>query len=151
MRGYSVLDIYLHAILKDTKESQLVSVVDKMDGFSEALHELLAGNVPFAESVINYLTRTFALDRLIEKYPLIKDLFFDHRNPFVCALPVSQAEDVKSVAYLSDLFAGKSRNARPHTRETVACDTHISMYELWKRVVIENFGVEVLIDQKEFY
>ncbi len=146
VQGYLLLDLYHRAILKDSKEAQLVSLVDKMDGFCEALHELLAGNTPFAEAVMNYFVKTFALDRLIRKYPLIQDIFFDPRNPFV-----SPTDDSRGVVQLSDLFRGKTCNARPHTPETVACNTHIPMYELWKRVTIEHFGIGALIDQKESY
>lgn len=150
VRGYPLLDLYYHAIFKDCMEAQLVSVVDKMDGFCEALHELLAGNTPFAEPVINYLTKTFALNRLLHKYRLISKVFLDPRNPFVVADP-EDPEDGKSVAQLGDLYERKTCNAKPHTPETVMANTHIPMYELWKRVTIKHFGMEALIGQRESY
>jgi hypothetical protein len=115
VQGYPLLDLYFHAIFKDCMEAQLVSVVDKMDGFCEALHELLAGNVPFAEPVINYLTKTFPLNRLVHKYPLIRKIFLDPRNPFVVADP-EDPEDGQSVAQLGALYRGK-----PATRNRTSC------------------------------
>ena len=138
VEGYNVRDLLLQAIRKDRIVGQLGSVIDKVDGFCEALHEVLAGNVVFLEAVINYYTHTF--NDLPGKYPLIKRMFSDDRNPFT--FPVCD---------LWQLFEGGARTPGPHTRETIACDTGIPLYEMWKRTTIKHFGYEPLIRQTEFY
>jgi hypothetical protein len=136
--GYKLLDLWLHTIHKDCPEAQVVSVVDKKDGFCEALHEVLAGNLVFLEPVINYLTKTF--NKLSENYPLIRGIFSDNDNPF--AMPVCE---------LYDFFQGGRWRPQPHTVETIARETSIPMYESWKKLTIKEFGIGPLIDQTERY
>ena len=54
IEGYYYLDLLLHAIKKDCREAQLHSFADKHDGYNEAIHEVLAGNIIFLEPIINY-------------------------------------------------------------------------------------------------
>jgi 5'-deoxynucleotidase YfbR-like HD superfamily hydrolase len=135
--GYNYLDLLLHAIRKDCREAQLVSVADKSDGLCEALHEALAGNTVFWEPVLNYYSQVFS--DLPRKYPLIRELFSSDRNPFSL-----------SVCQLFDLFEGGNRSAQPHTRETIAFNTGIPVYEWWKAITIKKFGIGPLINQVEF-
>jgi hypothetical protein len=109
-----------------------------VDGFSEALHEALAGNTIFTEGVYNYLTQTWS--QLPEKYPLIEKIFSDLRNPF--AMPTCN---------FHLFFDGGRRLPRLHAPETLACPTGIPIYEIWKQVTIDLFGVGPLIQQVEFY
>jgi hypothetical protein len=137
--GYPVHDILMHAVFKDCIEMQFVSAVDKMmDGYSEALHEALAGNAIFTAGVQNYLTKTWT--KLPEEYPLIRKIFSDRRNPF--AMPPCD---------FHVLFDGGHRPPRPHTPETVLRQTGIPIYEWWKRVTISRFGMDPLVHQTEFY
>ncbi len=137
--GYLIQDILMHAVFKDCIEMQFVSAVDKMvDGYSEALHDALAGNVVFVEGVQNYLTKTWA--KLPEDYPLIAKIFSHPRNPF--AMPPCD---------FHVLFGGGRRPPRPHTPETVLRPTRISIYEWWKKVTIDRFGMDPLVHQTEFY
>ena len=55
--GYKYLQLLLHAVRKDCREAQLVSLADKYDGYCEALHEVLAGNLVFLEAVVNTIQR----------------------------------------------------------------------------------------------
>lgn len=137
--GYPVRDILMHAVFKDCIEMQFVSAVDRMmDGYSEALHDALAGNSIFIAAAQNYLTKTWAT--LPEDYPLIAKVFSHPRNPF--AMPSCD---------FHLLFDGGRRPPRPHTPETVLCPTGIPIYEWWKRVTINRFGMDPLIHQTEFY
>jgi hypothetical protein len=137
--GYPIRDILMHAVFKDCIEMQFVSAVDKMmDGYGEALHEALAGNGIFTEGVQNYLTKTWA--ELPEDCSLIAKVFSHPHNPFVmppCDFHV--------------LFDGGRRPPRPHTPEDVLRQTGIPIYEWWKRVTINRFGMDPLIHQTEFY
>lgn len=128
----------LHAIRKDDVSAQIVSVIDKCDGFCEALHEVLAGNLVFVEPLINYLTHTF--NDLPGKYPLIGEFFSEPRSPF--RFPVCE---------LASYFKYGSRQPQPHTWETISRNTRIPMYEAWKRVTLKHFGTGPLIDQTEFF
>jgi len=135
--GYNYLQLLLHAIHKDCREAQLVSVVDKVDGYCEALHEVLAGNTVFLEAVINYDTKTFGC--LLGKYPLIGEVFsIDHD---LLSVPVVS---------LSDFFVNGERGAQLHTLETIARNTGIPMYEEWKITTIKKLGTSPLINQTEF-
>ncbi|NVN96867.1 HD domain-containing protein [Candidatus Nomurabacteria bacterium] len=73
IKGYEYKQLSLHAIHKDCIEAQAVSFVDKIDGYCEAIHEILAGNNIFLEPIINYYARTF--NHLHKNYPLIKEFF----------------------------------------------------------------------------
>jgi len=139
--GYPLRDILMHAVFKDCIEMQFVSAVDKMmDGYSEALHEALAGNGIFIEGVQNYLTKTWAELPVSKEYSLIRKIFSDRRNPF--AMPPCD---------FHILFDGGRRPPRLHTSEDVLRPTGIPIYEWWKRVTINRFGMDPLIRQTEFY
>jgi hypothetical protein len=143
INGYNIFELLLHMIFKDVPGAQLGSVLDKIDGFCEAIHETLAGNFVFLEPWHNYLEDPF--NNLPEHYPLIKDLFpKNHKeqgNPFI--MPPCK---------LYDFFEGGKRPPTPHTLETLALPTGIPIYDMWKGVTIEtpDLGVGLLIDQVEF-
>lgn len=138
VEGYNYLQLLLHAIHKDCMEAQLVSVVDKNDGYGEALHELLAGNNMFSQPVVNYHLDTFA--DLPGNYPLIRDLF-----PNVHPLLSNPLFDV------SDYYGRGNKPPIPHTPETVARITRIPRYEEWKAITIKMFGLEALVTRTEFH
>ncbi|MFA6386253.1 MAG: YfbR-like 5'-deoxynucleotidase [Candidatus Paceibacterota bacterium] len=139
IKGYNYKEIALHAILKDCMEAQAVSFVDKIDGYSEAIHEVLAGNLVFLEPVINYLSNTF--NDLVRAYPLIKELF-EIKNVWF---------DLKSVVDLKDFFEDGLIGGKPHTKETIDKKTVIPQYEMWKKITLKNFGIEPLVNQAEFH
>jgi 5'-deoxynucleotidase YfbR-like HD superfamily hydrolase len=134
---YNYLELLLHAIHKDCMEAQLVSVADKVDGYCEALHEVLAGNIVFLDPVINYNMQIF--NNFPNKYPLIKNIFLEKHN--LLSNPV-----VNLVEY----FALGGRIAELHTLETLVRDTGMPRYEEWKKTTIRIFGVDALIRQTEF-
>ena len=127
----------LEAKLKITIMSQLASFVDKVDGFCEAFHELLAGNVTFAEPVYNYALETFS--NIENKYPLLKPIINSDNNEFF----------KKHIGSLQGYFKNGSVQARFHTTETVKRKTGFPDYEIWKEVKIKTFGMDVLIVKKE--
>jgi hypothetical protein len=136
--GYNYLQLLLHAIRKDCIEAQLVSVVDKDDGYCEALHEVLAGNTVFLEPIINYNAKTF--DCLSGKYPLIEKMFSSGHN--LLSVPV---------VGLSEFFTNGERGAQLHTLEIIARKTGIPVYEEWKKTTIKNMSVSPLVNQTEFH
>ncbi|MEI6316202.1 MAG: YfbR-like 5'-deoxynucleotidase [bacterium] len=136
--GYNIKDLMLEAKEKKTLISQLASFVDKVDGFCEAFHELLAGNNVFAEPVWNYPLETFG--HLKDKYPLLVNLF--HSDHFFFQ---------KHIGCLQGFYQKGRIAPKPHDKETVTRKTEFPHYEFWKSVTIKNFGIEKLIVQKEFF
>lgn len=137
---YRYLDLLMHAILKDCPEAQLHSFADKLDGYGEAIHEVLAGNMGFLEAVINYIAKTFS--DLSGHYPLIK-VAFDPSVKFF-HFPVVDLKPYFQYGNLGAFF---------HTPETIMENkTGILHYELWKEVTLSlPGGMELLTEQKEFH
>lgn len=138
VRGYNYKQILLCSVFKDCIEAQAVSFVDKIDGYCEALHEVLAGNTIFLEPVINYHGKTF--NDLSKKYPLVKELFSGN-NTFT-NFPVVD---------LIEFFQKGDIGAHPHTLESIKRKTEIPQYEEWKKVTIKKLGTETLTKQLEFH
>jgi hypothetical protein len=137
--GYQYEDLLMHAILKDCPEAQLHSFADKLDGFCEALHEVLAGNIAFLQPVINYVVKSF--DDLPARFPLIGEVFGVKDSHF--HFPVIE---------LAPYFEHGSKSAFLHTPESLTWSTGISHYELWKRVTLSlPSGMERLTKQVEFH
>jgi 5'-deoxynucleotidase YfbR-like HD superfamily hydrolase len=138
INGYLYREILTHAVFKDCMEAQLVSFVDKIDGYCEAVHEVLAGNIIFLEPIINYDLKSF--NNLQENYPLIKNLFTSKHSFF--QFPVVD---------LKDFFSDGKIGARPHTEENLNKKTFIPHYEMWKKITVEKIGIQPLINQVEFH
>lgn len=140
---YNYEDILMHAIKKDCVEAQLHSFADKIDGYCEAIHEVLAGNIIFLEPVINYQARTF--NNLSDNFPLIKKIF--------------NGEKIKNTLFdfpvvdLKDFFQKGSIGAEPHTIESIKRKTLIPHYETWKEITLSTFknGIDLLTKQVEFH
>ncbi|MFA6324872.1 MAG: YfbR-like 5'-deoxynucleotidase [Candidatus Paceibacterota bacterium] len=137
--GYNYKQILFHAIFKDCIEAQVVSFVDKVDAYCEAIHEVLAGNTVFLEPIINYNMRTF--NNLSENFSLIKKLFFSTPNNFF-SFPVVD---------LRGFFEYGNIGSTSHNLETINRKTEIPHYEKWKEVTIRKIGIDVLINQVEFH
>ena len=138
INGYFYEQILLHSIFKDCMEAQLVSFVDKIDGYCEAVHEVLAGNNVFLEPVINYNLKTF--NNLKDKYPLIEKIF-ELKNIWFDLCVVD----------LKVFFENGNIGSLPYTEETVKKKTHILQYERWKEITVKKFGIQQLINQVEFH
>jgi hypothetical protein len=138
--GYRYKDLLMHSILKDCPEAQLHSFADKMDGYGEALHEVLAGNTCFLEPVMTYLARIF--NDLPGKFPLIQEVFKFGNGHF--SFPVID---------LIDYFEKGNIGSFLHTPKTIESKkTKISHYEFWKKVTLSMpNGLEILTKQKEFH
>lgn len=136
--GYAYGDLLRECIRKDTPEAQLLSFADKNDGQFEAVHEILAGNIFFVEPVINYERKTFAREKLREKYPLIAPLF-SHE-----ACPYNHHETVSLGELAADPFFGEY-----HTPFSLKRRTGILFYERIKDLTMRDFGVHILIEAKE--
>lgn len=136
--GYFYKNILLHAVYKDCIEAQFVSFVDKIDGYCEALHEVMAGNNVFLEPIINYNIHTF--NKVRSKYYLLEKAFESEHNFFNF-----------EVVDLKEFFQDGEIGPAPHSVESIKRKTLIHHYEEWKRITIKNFGVNILINQTEFH
>lgn len=134
------IDLLMHAIMKDCPEAQLHSFADKLDGYGEAMHEVLAGNISFLEPVINYLAKTF--NDLPGNFSLIKEAFQPENRFF--HFPVVE---------LRSHFEFGMPGAFPHTAESIMNrKTGILHYELWKKVTLSMpGGMDLLTQQTEFH
>lgn len=139
IKGYEYKQLSMHAIFKDCIEAQIVSFIDKIDGYCEAIHEVLAGNAVFLEPIINYNLKTF--NNLNVKYHLIKKVFELKEYWF----------DLGIVVDLKEFFENGSKGTKPHTIETIKKKTVIPSYEKWKEITISKFGINLLINQIEFH
>lgn len=138
IEGYAYRDLLMHAILKDCPEAQLHSFADKLDGYGEAIHEVLAGNTCFVEPVINYVAKSF--NNPHERFPLIAKAFDSTNGPF--SFPV---------VCLKKYFEHGLITTRPHTQASLMRKTEIPHYEMWKEVTLGlPNGLEVLTQQLEF-
>jgi hypothetical protein len=136
--GLHYHDLLMHAMHKDCVEAQLHSFADKLDGYGEALHEVLAGNTAFLEPVINYSFHTFNNPK--GKFPLLEKCFRPGNGYFY--FPVAGRNE-----YLEDGLV----NAHPHTEASLATNSGIEHYEMWKRVTLSlPNGLEALTLQREF-
>ncbi len=135
---YNIKSLMLEAHEKSTLISQLASFVDKVDGFCEAFHEVLAGNNVFAEPVWNYPLETFSIKE--QKYPLLNKLFKSEHIFFK-----------KHIGDLKVYFQKGKIGPKLHNEETLKRITGFPYYELWKEVTIKNFGIAPLVVQKEFF
>ncbi len=138
VEGYPYRDVLFHAHRKDCTEAHLLSAADKLEAFSSGMHEALAGNGVFIEPVFNYCMHTF--NRFPRKYPLIRKLFTCRKSLF--SFPPCN---------LAGIFKDGSLPGGPHTRETIAWDTKIPPYEIWKQLTIKHFGEELLLRPVESF
>jgi hypothetical protein len=136
IEGYQYQDLLMHAILKDCPEAQLHSFCDKLEGYCEALHEVLAGNTVFLEPVINYNAKTF--NDLSGNFPLIKEIFKGQQLFNFLA------------ADLKPYFNYGRMGAFLHTPESIMKETRIFHYELWKKITLSMpGGIELLTKNTE--
>ncbi|PIN86051.1 hypothetical protein COV19_06900 [Candidatus Woesearchaeota archaeon CG10_big_fil_rev_8_21_14_0_10_44_13] len=141
VNGYKYHDLLDAAIEKVTKEAQVVSLADKLDGFGEALHEVFAGNTVFMEGIngvappcVNY---TKILSEFERNFPLIIklwDAYYGAHPAFTSPPPIESYN-------LAD--------ARPHTIDSIMKPSGHPQYESWKRVTIDNGWIGLLVTMTE--
>ncbi|MBD3318848.1 HD domain-containing protein [Candidatus Woesearchaeota archaeon] len=132
INGYEYRLLLTHALTKDCLEAQIVSLADKIDGFCESVHEVVAGNALFEEPVSLYPDRLNAFPKRFSKLRYL----IPSAHPFlrlVQPLPVS--------ALLS--------RGSPHTIGSVHLQTDSPHYEKWKQLSIAYIGRSCLVDRKE--
>ena len=129
INGFNLRELLYNAKDKDTPEAQLVSLVDKRDGWGEAMHEVYAGNELFIEVVRSYDEKHFIPRK--GKWPLIKDLFeIDH--PFLND-PVEL--DYEAIAERG-IF---------HTLKSIYQESSNPAYDLWRKITIARDGPSSLV------
>ncbi len=130
--GYNYHALLKEAEGKNTIESQIMKIIDRLDAFGESLHETYSGNSSFLshpelpEGVNPVQTYTKILSELPEKQPQLKHLF-DGRHPLL-TLPrqIDQHEIVK-LAKLPTLESIKQSSGNSH-------------YDAWKEITIKYGG-----------
>lgn len=139
--GYNYQQLLLHALRKDCVEAQLVSYLDKVDAYSEAMHEVLGGNISGLRSVIGYVD---TIRSVKQKYALIAPVLERKDVPL---LNIGLRTDMRRVHWKNYIHLNK-----PHTPESILLKTEFSFYNSWKELVLKNLGqegVQILTEQVE--
>jgi 5'-deoxynucleotidase YfbR-like HD superfamily hydrolase len=139
IEGYSYRELLIHAMNKDCVEAQLVSYIDKLDGYCESLHEVYAGNICLLRSVVFYAN---ALSLFPEKYPVLRELLASKNSPLTYIRDQISPYEVKAENY--------AHLNKPHTADSILRNNDFPFYKEWKRIVIEKGNIDWLINQKEF-
>ena len=141
--GYTYEQLLTEALTKDSIEAQFVSYIDKLDGYCESLHELLAGNLSLVPSVFFY---TWTLATFSNKFPALKNMLESKPHPLIVSITsVSSGTHVVSKE-LQDFKV-------PYTIESLDRETRFPFYNEWRKIVHERGGTEGLdwlIKQREF-
>lgn len=131
INGYSYRDLLYNVMNKNCIEVQLVSFVDKIDGFCEYLHELHAGN-DCRGGVQEYLD---VLPTFPVKFPELAKLI-PGEHPFCHVMPNIDMDKILA-------------NGKPHDKVSVWRDSGIPHYERWKAITNEHLEIEPLINKIE--
>lgn len=140
--GYSYIDLLHEAKEKGTRESQLLSYLDKYSALCESLHELFAGNYEFHKGWQTERSRppvagTNIAD-LIPKYALVTPFF--------------QTAHAVVAPYQKPNVEQWLREGKPYTRESILTPTGFKHYDFWKFTILKRGGKEGLrwlIQQRE--
>lgn len=132
--GYEYKDLLHSAHFKDNLEAQIISYIDKVDGFCEAYHELRAGNNAFIEPMKHYPSE---INSFREKYPGMGELFDSDIALFSRVPRINITETLEKGGL--------------HTPEDIKKRTGIYHYDLWKSITLSGFGIRPLVEVKEDY
>jgi len=139
--GYNYQKLLLHVLRKDCVEAQLVSYLDKVDAYCEAMHEVFGGNISGLRSVIGYID---TIRSIKQKYILIAPLF-EHKD--LPLLNIGLRTDMRRVHWRNYVHLNK-----PHTPESILLETEFSFYNSWRDLALKNLGqegVRILTEQVE--
>ncbi len=130
---YIYRDVLIEAKDRQTREAQLIKLIDKYDAYCEAIHELRAGNVdvtinktsafgepaPVPFELYPKLTR-----KLANESEMLKGLFEQSTHPFLSPIdPI----DFRSIA----------ASGQMHTADSVRIPTGISAYDAWIEMIFK--------------
>ena len=132
IHDYVYEKLLLEMAEKKTPESLLVTYVDKLDGYCESMHEVLAGNISLMRSVMFYV-KTFA--EFPTKYPKLAAFCAEKSSPLTF---VDNRTDVNGVRF------ARYAKLKPYTKESINAQTDFPFYNEWRRIVIARAGAEGL-------
>jgi hypothetical protein len=135
LNGFLYRELLYEAIAEGSEksaEAQLAKLADKLDCFGECAHEMISGNISLFErpmkNCISYLTS------FQEQYPEIAPLWIH--------CPEHAAFSVPRMITEKDMVI-------PQTETTVRSRSGILMYDLWKAITINNWGIDYLVQKRE--
>lgn len=132
VHGYEYAGLLFEMVHKETPESQLVGLADKLDARCETFHELFGGNFSFVSSTAFYIS---TLHRLGEKLPLFAAFIRDKAHPLLQDLGPLPSD-------------GKLRPAdfahfnKPHTIESLEAPSRFPFYDAWRKLICDRGGEE---------
>lgn len=128
INGYNYLDLLNESERKQTIESQVMKLIDRLDAFGESLHEIYSGNKCFLghtelpKGVNPVQTYTEILSKTAMKYPLLRNVF-DGRHPLLRIPKEIDPESIVERAELPD-------------KESIVTDVGNSHYDIWKDITL---------------
>jgi len=132
INGFTYRALLYHALRKDCAEAEVVSWVDKVEGFCECLHEVHAGNQRFVGAGKAYVDK---INGLTTKHPRLRQIAGkDH--------PLLQLPTQPPMERIL-------HDGRHHTEESVKRNTGIPHYDRWKELTMAYFGIGELVDIRE--
>lgn len=139
---YAYRELLCEALYHSSIEAQVSDYADKLDGFSESMHEVLAGNISFVRSLLFYQKR---MTEFPMKYPRLAQFLRHRRAPLIDL-------DMRRDHY----FAPKKNYVvfgKPFTRKSLTQPTDFPFYNRWRTLTITHWGekgLRALMTQKEF-
>ena len=132
------LDVMKDYQMRNSIETQIVDVADKLDGIGEALHEIRCGNIGFFDGYQFYRQRKL---KNFEKYPFWSRLSSDASIGFS---PMPTLDELISLPRLS-VYDLKSRK---QLKEDMSDPSLPAWYKTWLSISYDLFSIE---PQPEFH
>ncbi len=128
---YTYRDLLLEKLELYTLESQVVTYLDKWEGYNEALHEVYGGNIVFVTPQTNHLgthpigttVYTKVLNEFAQKFPQTAPLFSSNQ-PMFSRPPQLDYEDI-------------NQHSSPHTPTSLRQPTGHPHYDAWRDILAE--------------
>ncbi|MBI2623782.1 MAG: HD domain-containing protein [Candidatus Liptonbacteria bacterium] len=119
------------ALTRKSVEAQVVTYADKLDGYCESMHEVLAGNFVLLPALIFYAA---AMPLFPSRFPLLKKFFSDTQSSLI------------DIASYNDFPMHRVKHyalaQKPHTRRSLVIPTEFAFYNRWRELNVEHWGKE---------
>lgn len=130
VHGYAYRDLLVEMVHKETPESQLVGLADKLDARCETFHEIYAGNFSFITSTAFYIT---TLQQIGNKLPLVSRYVAEKPHALLQEMGPLPPDGMVRVSHFEPFN-------KPHTRGSLDVPSRFPFYDAWRTLVVERGG-----------